>query len=319
MDFIEEKTPQNISIKIFLDKWQFLAFDPKGNSIYSDNDGRSLLHKVPKIIFVGKNFSLKKEFNTNFHMLKIRNSQIIIPYNDTIDKKVKYIFIQTDKNLDLIPARLEQVNSLSQLVKDYEPAAEPDYIIADDDISPNDALIIKSRYKINDVIYASLANNYSILNFKINELNDDSIKNINMMSNNPVFLAGIHLSTMDLSKVNQLLLDFDLTALDTDFIIYYISDLIEKIKEDPTHKKNIPTLVNLMDSFKFYQYLMKKDEENIKKMINVCDDKNRIAIYRTLISKVKSIFPGTDEQILYTEFENLIMDRQEQLPSAIRK
>ena len=44
----------------------------------------------------------------------------------------------------------------------------------------------------------------------------EKLLNLNMMSNNAVFLSRIHMRNMELSKINQLLLDFELTALDTE-------------------------------------------------------------------------------------------------------
>lgn len=46
-------------------------------------------------------------------------------------------------------------------------------------------------------------------------------------------------------------------------------------------------------------------------------DHRKITPYRTLVSKVRSMNPGSAEQILYTEYENMVIDREEELASAL--
>jgi len=48
-------------------------------------------------------------------------------------------------------------------------------------------------------------------------------------------------------------------------------------------------------------------------MINSRSDVKMLAPFRTLVSKVKSLYPGKEDQLLYTDYENLLMERREEL------
>ena len=126
MNFIEEKTPKGYLLKILFDNWQFLAFNRQGKSIYADKEGKSLLHEVPVLIFIGTTFEIKTEYDRAYSLLKIRNGSIVVPYLDLKDNKTKYFFLETDKEMDAIPVRMMQVSDVAQMVRDMDVALQPD-------------------------------------------------------------------------------------------------------------------------------------------------------------------------------------------------
>ncbi len=317
MNFIEEKTPKGYLLKIFFDKWQFLAFDRRGKSIYADSEGRSLLHTVPVVVFIGTTFDIKRDYERNYILLKIRDGSILVPYRDLRDRKTKYFFLATDKEMDAIPARMMIVKDVAQMVRDIDAGVQPDYVVVDDAITPNDVIIIKNRYKVNEIIYIELANNHFLAE-RLQIPDTDRVMNLNMMSGNPVFLTRIHLRTMDLSKINQLLLDFEITAPDTEYIMSFLREALDSAEGDPAQQKNIPVLLDLVNSFKFYHSLLQKDETLIKLMIDSTTDLKKLTPFRTLVSKVKAMFPGAEAQKLYTVYENILYDKLEELKSGIK-
>lgn len=314
MNFIEEKTPQGYLIKIIFDKWQYLAFDKRGKSIYVDKDRKSLLHPVPVIIFVGTTFTVISEVHKEYRMLKIRDGVIVVPYLDLKDNKTKYIFLQTDRGFDAIPVRMMPAANVPQMVREIDTGIRPDYVVVDDGVTPNDVIIIKNRYKVEEIIYSDLANN-QFLAERLRIPETERAVNINVLSTNPVFLARVHLRSMELSKINQLLLDFEITALDTEYILNFIQTLLASGTRDPMVEKNRTMLEELLNSFRFYHGLLQKDEGAIRKMVDSITDKKQLTPYRTLVSKVKAMFPAPDDQKIYTVYENFVYDKLEQLKS----
>ena len=55
-------------------------------------------------------------------------------------------------------------------------------------VTPNDVIIIKNRYKVNEIIYIELANNYFLAE-RLQIPDSDRVMNLNMMSSNPVICA----------------------------------------------------------------------------------------------------------------------------------
>ena len=75
-------------------------------------------------------------------------------------------------------------------------------------------------------------------------------------------------------------------------------------------------LVELKNAFVFYLALVQRDEETVKDKINSEKDPRKLSPYQTLVSKVRSMNPGREDQLLFTEYENLVLERKEQIVSA---
>ncbi len=319
MEYIEEKTPYGIVIKVLLKKWTFLAFDRKGGSIYADDAGLKVLHKIPMITFVGANFQIKNTKGPDLSFLKITKNQIVIPYTDLENNNRRYLFIHTLSKLDLIPVRLMQLRDIAQLVREIESGTKPDYIVVNKTITKNDIIIIKNRYAEASIILADKSNETTAA-----EDGDIALQspdegravdlvadiNINMMSNNPVFLARVHLREMELSKVNQLILDFDLSTTEAEYILSFIHTMLKK-EESAEIRKNLQKLEAIKDSLNFYVTLLNRDAAGVKKILESLSPDANLASYTTLTAKVKLLYPGTDDQLLFTEFENLIWEKKE--------
>jgi hypothetical protein len=134
--------------------------------------------------------------------------------------------------------------------------------------------------------------------------------NINMMSNNPVFLARVHLREMNLSKMYQLILDFDLTAHDAEYIKSFVTIMLGKADADQEIKKNKQKLEAIRDSLQFFIHLTNKDDEQIRRMIASLNDSSMLASYSTLVAKAKLLHPGTEDQLLFTDYENLLWEKK---------
>ncbi len=232
----------------------------------------------------------------------------MLPYEELPERETKYHFIETGMQLDAVPVRILTVRSVPVMMREVDAKIMPDYVVVDRSINENDVYIIRNRYKVDNIIHPHLEESD-----ETSGTDEDREKtvNLNMMSTNPVFLAGIHLRAMDLSKINQLLLDFDLTALDTEYILFYIDSYLHN-ESDESIKSHRPMLHELYNSYLFYLHLLQRNDEKIREMINSQTDLKKLAPFRTLVSKVKSIYPNREEQLLYTEYENIVMEKRQE-------
>ena len=314
MNFIEEKTPAGYNLKILLKKSKFLVFNTRGESFSSDAEGRSLLHKLPSAVFVGSVFFIERDYLKDYSLVRVKDKQMILPYRDVVEKKRKLLFIDYDTFLDLIPVKMRVVKNYSYMLRDIPSDTEIDFLIIDGSLSDVEVSVIASRYKPEHIIEA-----FSKENTEPEFVKDDKSTgyiSINTMSDNPVFLASYHLRNMALSNLNQLLLDFELSALDTQFIIHYINDVLENKKNDPEVKRNRSMIIDLQNAYVFYLALINKDSGFIKEKVEAETDYRKLSPYRTLITKIRSMgHPGADDQLLYTEFENIVFEKVEKLRS----
>ena len=56
-----------------------------------------------------------------------------------------------------------------------------------------------------------------------------------------------------------------------------------------------------------------RDDEGVRSMIESQTDARKMTPFSTLISKVKSIYPNREEQILYTEYEQIVAEKIREL------
>ncbi len=312
MNFAEEKTPSGLILKVMFSKMKYLVFSNRGESISADDEGRSLLHKMPSIIFVGSTFEIDRDYDREFSLLKHRDNHLIVPYRNIIEKKKKYIFINLFGKSDMIPAVIVHVKGYSVMLKEVPAGTNVDYLIVDDTLTDTEVSVIASRFKPMEIINVSTQ--------KKEEPEEASGKetgfiNINTMSDNAVFLASFHLRNMALSNLNQLLLDFDISAFDTQYIIYILNDILTNKTTENEVLRNMQMLIDLKNSFEFYLALIEKNGDTVKALLDKETDYRKLVPYRTLVSKVSSMNPGRESQLLYTDYENLVMDRLEELKS----
>lgn len=321
MNYIETTSPRGILIKVLLDKGQFLAFTHEGKPIYADEAKSKILHKVMFIVFIGEDFQIKTPLNQEFSFLKIVKEKITIPYIDQSGNSQKYLFIDYSGELDLIPIKLMAFKDTSTLVREVEAISKPDFIVVDRQIKKNDVIVIKNRYFNTRIILAeekNKENQSTRMEDKINQWSSTRATevieeiNINMMSNNPVFLARVHLRELNFSKVNQLLLDFDLSPIETEYIISFINTMLEKENSEDDIKKNAAKLETIRNSLQFYAALLSKSRDEVQKMIKNLSDPTMLASFTTLVAKVKPLYPSTDDQLQYTEFENMLYEKKHQ-------
>jgi len=314
MDFAEEKTPTGYTLKILFNKMKFLVFNSRGESFSADKEGRSLLHKLPNAVFLGNIFLVERDYLKEYSLLKVRNDTLILPYRNITEKKRKFLFIHYVTSVDLIPMKISMVKSYSLMLKDIPSDTDIDYLIVDESLSETEISVIASRYRPGEIIKVT-TDKSEVLKEVIEEKGSDYIS-INTMSDNPVFLAAYHLKNMALSNLNQLLLDFDISAFDTQFIIYFINDILDNKQDDHDVIRNKPMLNDLKNAYEFYLALIVRDNVLLNEKIGSETDFRKLSPYKTLVSKVRSTNPGRDDQLLYTEYENLILEKEESLKEA---
>lgn len=322
MDFIEEKSPRGITLKVLIKKWNFLAFDQKGSSIFSDSAGTKAIHRVPLVAFVGENFQIKNTASDEFSFLKVMKQQVVVPYVDRTDGSRKYVFLPCAGAFDILPVRLREFRDVAALVRETEAGEKPDQIIVNKNILKNDVIIIKNRFAEAQIIIAGAGSGQEAAQTAEGEINKYADRratevmkevNINMMSGNPVFLARVHLREMDLAKVNQIILDFDLSALEAEYISSFIATMLRKEGTDEDIRRSKSKLASIGESLLFYISLLNKNDSDARSMIARISDSALLASFSTLVAKIKLLYPGTEDQLTFTDYENLLWEKKSEL------
>jgi hypothetical protein len=319
--YIEEKTPKGYTLKILVKKGAFLVFDRTGAAVYGDAAGMKVLHRIPVIAFLGSSFTVRNRRVSDFTLCKVSKGKIVVPFYVSGDRDMRYLLVDATEPVDLMPVRITFIPSVAFIAREVEAGARPDVIVVDNDFSANDLIVIKNRvptarvFMTNEVIKAGITSQREIRT-DIDEISDRAIDeletlNLNVMSTNPVFLARVHLRQLDLAKVKQLLLDFDMTSSDAGFILTFIDSMLQKMSEDPLLATQEQKLVELHEDFLFYSAILGKNKEEMIRIIDGITDIRKFPSYMTLIAKARSMCITQNELLEITEYENRLLEKKE--------
>jgi hypothetical protein len=320
---IEEKTPKGIILKIMPEKSKFLAFAREGATIYADENKTKLIHDIPTVVFIGNDFIIPANgLKGDFSLHKVLKGKALIAFKLHENDRERYLFVPVSCEVDLIPLKLKKMASVAELVKAIQGGLKPLVIIVTNSITRGDVIIIKNRFsEANIVLVDDQKTSFEAEIIKSKQPDEipeerravDIVKevNINMLSNNPVFLARLHLRELNFSKVSQLLFDFELSKEETEYILSFLETMIHRSKEKGELAKSLEKIMALRNSFQFYLHLMNMHDEEIRKMICECRSLADVAAYRTLIAKVKPLYEGTETEFALTDYENLLYEQNE--------
>ncbi len=320
METFEEKTPKGYTLKIYMSKNQYLAFDRKGGIVYSDLAGVKVMHKIPIIAFLGPLFSVRNKTRPDYTLYKVSKGNIVLPYYIAGDKDRRYFLQETEEQIDMIPVRLLFFKGIRQLILQLDTGFRPDAIIVDHAITQNDIIIIKNRFSNANIIITEKSEVAGVSRArKIGMENDDKRAfdmlqdvNLNIMSDNPVFLARLHFREMKLSKVRQLLLDLDLSIIDAEYILAFIEVMLRKADIDEIIKKNQAALEKLGREFQFYIAVMKNDKNQTDRLIEKSERSDEISSFITYLAKAMSIIKDKSTQLALLKIKhNLEMKKNE--------
>lgn len=303
---IEEKTPKGYVFKINIQKRQFIAFTPKGEMVYSDENKTKPFHSMKIAAFLGfeVNNPTKKQ---SYQLFKVHNQSMVVPYSNTHTKR-EYLFIPTDSPFDMLPCAIEYFDNLSSLISFAKRGSAPHFIIINTIVSDLDIKLITSLCQSSSIHFTNKTLKNAVDDTK-RAVDQMSSIDINLLSNNPVFLARVHLRNLDFSRVKQLLLDMDITHSDATFIRAFLSIMVDRADKQEL-AKHLAVLMELKKAFDFYVHLLALDEDEVKKLIDRAA-KSDLVTYYTLVQKAKLLLPAKEESLRLVEYENYIWEKQQ--------
>lgn len=321
--YLEEKTPKGFTLKILVKKGSFLVFDRSGSTVYGDPDGMKVLHRIPVIAFLGSSFTVRNRKVNDFTLCKVSKGKIVVPFYVSGDRDMRYLLVDTIEPVDMMPVRIVFISSVSLIAREVEGGAKPDVIMVDKEFNENDLVVVRNRVPTARVFLADEVIKAGITSQREFRPSDEpeseravdmlDTVNLNVMSNNPVFLARVHLRQLDLAKVKQLLLDFDMSASDAGFILTFIDTMLKKINDDPLLATQEGKLTELHEDFKFYTALLGKKREEVSSIINAISDSRKFSSFMTLIAKARSMCINQNDMLDITEYENMLLEKKETL------
>lgn len=323
----ERKTPKGYLVKVRLNKLTYVVFTPKGPEVPKGAKNNSIIVPVPRVVFLGDDFSLSHFRLGELSFVNVKNSKLAIPYQHGGAKDIKYIFLNSGSESDILPVIIYHYNTVREVIKSSEAGNSFHHIVSDEGLHRNDMVTLKIRYPLVNIL---------ILKKKIVTIQDEakdkkadsqteteensdnavvdadkaraaemasSNSNLNMHSENPVFLARIHLRNMELDKVKQLLFDFDLKAEDISFIRTFLSVMVKNVNNKEEFEENKDKIKALDEIFRLAILIINRSENEFETELESGFSKDVAYMIYALLEKYQEQAVNIEEEIMLWEWK----------------
>ncbi|MCG9875152.1 MAG: hypothetical protein MH321_10235 [Leptospiraceae bacterium] len=275
----ERKTPGGFLIKVRLAKMTYVVFTNDGPEVPRGSKSKSIVVPVPRVAFLGSDFNLSHFRLSELSFVNVKAGKLVIPYQHGTSNEIKTIFVATGSASDILPVLVQHFTTKEDLVKECETSEIFHYLIVDEDLPRTDMVTLKIRFPAMNILV--IKKKISSLETKVEKQTSSDNKvvdfskvratdvitnsNLNQYSQNPVFLARIHLRNMELDKVKQLLLDFKLNGQDVAFIRTFLEVMIRNEFNKPELKASREKLVALNEAFRLSTLILDSQIEEFEK------------------------------------------------------
>lgn len=318
----ERKTPAGFLVKVRLDKMTYVVFKPMGPEIPKGAKNNSIIVPVPRVVFLGEDFNLSHFRFGEMCFVNVKASKLMIPYHHGNSRETKFILLNSGSESDNLPVIVNHYITVKELIHAAEQGEEFHHIIADESLVKNDMVTLKIRYpnvnililkkkiitvhdsKVKQDAPREQTNETPVVDAEKARVNDLTDTNLNTHSQNPVFLARVHLRKLELEKVKQLLFDFNLKTEDIDFIRTFLDVMIKNVngKEDLEEgKEKVKTLDEI---FRLANQIINRNEQEFEIELDKGFPKEVAYMLYTLLEKYQSeAVNNVEDEILLWEWK----------------
>ncbi|EMY15082.1 hypothetical protein LEP1GSC043_4806 [Leptospira weilii str. Ecochallenge] len=270
----ERKTPGGFLVKVRLAKMTYVVFTQKGPEVPRGSKNNSIVVAVPRVVFLGSQFNLSHFRLGELSFVNVKQSKLVIPYqHSNSGNEVRTIFLNSGSDCDVLPVVVYHFQNSEDLIRSREEGVEMHHLVLDESYPRQDLITLKIRFpSLNMLIIrkkvvahkppespaeTNKGKESGIVDFnKVRAADIMDSGNLNIHSGNPVFLARIHLRRMDLEKVKQLLLDFQLKPEEVSFVRTFFAVMIRNEFEKDELKQIKQKLLNLDEGFRLAELIL---------------------------------------------------------------
>lgn len=318
----EKKTPAGYLIKVRLSKMTYVVFSQKGPEVPKGSKNNSIIVQVPKIVFLGRDFDLSHFHQGELSYVSVRTGKMVIPYQHGGSKEVKTIFLNSGSASDVLPIIIFHFKSTQEFLAGSEGGNEFHHLVIDEDFPRQDMVSLKIRFPSLNILI--IKRKIAVQNQKDVSQEEDgkdsekevvhadkvratdiiaSGSNLNMFSGNPVFLARVHLRNMDLDKVRQILLDFELTKDDVMFIRTFLTVMLKNENNKEELRQNHDKLKILDEIFRLAILILHKEILSFEEELEKGFSKEVANMIYALLEKSQEEALDEEEKIMFWEWK----------------
>jgi hypothetical protein len=323
----ERKTPAGFLVKVRLSKMTYVVFTNSGPEVPRGSKNKSIVVNVPRVAFLGEDFNLSHFRLGELSFVNVKAGKLVIPYQHGFSNEIKTIFVSTGSASDVLPVVIYHFKVKEELISACEKGDSFHHLVVDEEIPRTDMVTLKIRYPAMNmlVIKKKIASNAAVrdsagspsgqgsadsdadgrvVDFsKVRATDVINNANLNQHSQNPVFLARIHLRNMELDRVKQLLLDFKLSPQDVGFIRTFLEVMIRNEYNKEELSANKSKLAALSEAFRLSVLILSVNVKEFEEELDRGLKKEIASMIYTLLSKEQDESREKEEEIILWEWK----------------
>ncbi|WCL47672.1 hypothetical protein [Leptospira sp. GIMC2001] len=314
----ERKTPAGFLVKVRLAKMTYVVFTDQGPEVPRGSKNKSIVVSVPNVAFLGSEFNLGHFRLGELSFVNVKGGKLVIPYQHGYSNEIKTIFLSTGSASDILPVVVQHFQNKEELIHNCENSNPFNHLIVDEDIPRTDMVSLKIRFPSMNILVikkkivstpdrisaVAAEKGDKVVDFNAVRATDViSNSNLNQYSQNPVFLARIHLRNMELDKVKQLLFDFKLSTQDVTFIRTFLEVMIKNEFSKDELRVNKDKLIALNEAFRLSVQILGWEVDNFEMEIQKGLGKDIAAMLYTLLSKEQDECRELEKELVLWEWK----------------
>lgn len=331
---IEHKSPNGYTIKVRGYNHSFIIFKPDGNPERLDTkDPNRIINHLKTVVFIGPQFSLRESYS-GIAFFPVKKGRIVVPYYHSQLQSEKAILIHTPSTSDLYPLITEKIANLDELYHNLRAGHIPHYVVLDESVSRQELISLKQRLpsaylftiKMHDSsnkLHKSgkttptrqqlLGEKLDQSKVRATDLLEEDKKNVDIYSDNPVFMARVFLRNLELGKIKSLLLEKPITIQENMYIQTFLDTMITNEYDKKELADSKGELVRLKKYFELQMVILQEEYDALETMITEETDKNDLTFYSYSLKRYKEGAQDRDKQIKFWELEGAIKSRIQEL------
>ncbi|MDH5718701.1 MAG: hypothetical protein OEZ22_13835 [Spirochaetia bacterium] len=259
-EFLEETTKSGIIIRVNVRKGNYLVFKNNKPIVNSRLKGRSVIHNLFYVVFLGAEFDLSMNTLDKIGFYQVKSNQIHIPFNIKGLSDIRHLKLPTYIDSETLPAVVSYYKSfnlglLPRSVSDLQ------YFVVSEQIDrellvrlkiqfPKSRVIVFRQERDISVDFAQPEEENASLPGDIRAVDLLNRDDVGELSKNPVFSSRVYLRKLDFLSMYSLPLKYILNGEDAVHIKTFLEVMLKKIDENADIKRyenEIKELINFYD------------------------------------------------------------------------
>ena len=272
-DYLEKVSDTGIIIRVNINKGSYMVFKENKPLINPKNTKQSIVHEIPQIIFLGKEFDLRVAYQDRLGFFSVNGGQIFIPFWVKGVSDVRHVKLPALIDSNLLPAFIYHFQGF-HFGSIPASISGMNYFIVDSRTDREILIRLKMHFPMSrvvvyrgerDALFENLSGEDNSGGFSnVRAVDIAGTDDVGMLSQNPAFAARVYLRKLDFEKMEKIPYRFPLDSGTIEAILAYLRIMIIKSAEKKDLKPHVEKINELSNTYRLLLPFMSFDVAKVE-------------------------------------------------------